>query len=127
MGRDLTLVTWGSPIKQCLQAVGVLETGGSSVDLFDLRSLSPWDQQAIVASAERTGKLVVVHEDARTTGFGQSIITEMTSHPDRFNLFLSSPQLVARKDVHIPYNPILEYAVLPDLEEVLAAIRLTME
>jgi 2-oxoisovalerate dehydrogenase E1 component len=51
----------------------------------------------------------------------------MTSRPERFNLLLSAPQLVARKDVHVPFNPTLEYAVLPDLEEVLAAIRLTME
>jgi len=68
-----------------------------------------------------------VHEDARTTGFGQCLIAEMTSRPEWFNYFLSAPQLVARKDVHIAFNPILEYAVLPDLEEVLAAIRLTME
>ncbi len=51
----------------------------------------------------------------------------MTSRPERFNLLLSPPQLVARKDIHVPYNPLLEYAALPDLEEVLAAIRVVME
>ena len=51
----------------------------------------------------------------------------MTSRPEWFNYFLSAPQLVARQDVPIPYNPILEYAVLPDLDAVLKAVRQTME
>ena len=104
-----------------------MQEEGVSVEIIDLRSIAPCDYDAIENSLRHTGRLVVVHEDARTTGFGQSIITEMVSQPRRFNLFLSPPQLVARADVHIPYNPILEYAVLPDLEDVLSAIRVTME
>ena len=60
-------------------------------------------------------------------GFGQAIIAEMMSAPERFNLFLASPQLVSRPDVHIGYNPIYEYAALPDVDEVVAAVRTTME
>lgn len=75
----------------------------------------------------KTGRLVVIHEDNRTGGFGQAIVTEMTSNPERWNLFLSPPQLVARLDVPIGFNPIYEYEALPSLEDVLHAIRVTME
>ena len=126
-GNDVTLVSWGNCLELAEQAAERMQEEGVSVEIIDLRSIAPCDYDAIENSLRHTGRLVVVHEDARTTGFGQSIITEMVSQPRRFNLFLSPPQLVARADVHIPYNPILEYAVLPDVEDVLSAIRVTME
>jgi 2-oxoisovalerate dehydrogenase E1 component len=126
-GEDVTLVAWGNCMELAEEAADHMHDEGVSVEIIDLRSIAPCDYATIETSLRHTGRLVVVHEDARTTGFGQSIITEMTSHPDRFNLFLSAPQLVARKDVHIPFNPALEYAVLPDVEEVISAIRLVME
>jgi 2-oxoisovalerate dehydrogenase E1 component len=126
-GQDVTLVAWGNGTELAEEAADHMHDEGVSVEIIDLRSISPCDYETIETSLRHTGRLVVVHEDARTTGFGQAIITEMTSHPDRFNLFLSSPQLVARKDVHVPFNPTLEYAVLPDVEEVMQAIRLVME
>lgn len=126
-GSDVTLVTWGNCTELAEQAAEHMAEENVSVEVLDLRTIVPCDYAAIEQSLKKTGRLVVVHEDARTTGFGQSVITEMTSDPKRWNLFLSPPQLVARKDVHIPFNPSLEYAVLPDLEEVLGAIRLTME
>ena len=75
----------------------------------------------------RHGRLVVVHEDSRTTGIGQAIIAEMVSTPERFNLFFAPPQLVARQDTFIGFNPILEYAALPSVEQIVTAIRTTME
>ena len=83
--------------------------------------------QSVEQSLAKTGRLVVIHEDNRTCGFGQAIITEMTSVPERFNMLLSPPQLVARYDVHIPFCPELEYAVLPDLARVMQAIQTTLE
>jgi len=71
--------------------------------------------------------LVVIHEDNRTCGFGQAIIAEVTANPKRFQLLFAPPQLVARNDIHIPYHPVLEYAVLPDLGGVIRAIRTTLE
>lgn len=126
-GNDVTLVTWGNCVELAEEAGTKLEAEGIGVEIIDLRTIVPCDYATIEESLRNTGRLVVVHEDARTTGFGQNIITEMTAYPERFNLFLSAPQLVARKDVHIPYNPILEYAVLPSVEEIINAIRLTME
>lgn len=126
-GQDVTLVSWGNCLELAEQAAETMMAEGVSVEIIDLRCIAPCDYETVAHSLQKTGRLVVVHEDARTTGFGQCLIAEMTSHPDRFNLLLSPPQLVARKDVHVPYNPALEYAVLPDLDQVLAAIRLTME
>jgi 2-oxoisovalerate dehydrogenase E1 component len=87
----------------------------------------PCDWASIERSLQKTGRLVVVHEDNRTCGFGQAVIAEMVSQPDRFDLLLSPPQLVARPDVHIPFCPDLEYALLPDVDRVLSAIRVTLE
>jgi 2-oxoisovalerate dehydrogenase E1 component len=109
------------------QAAERLAPEGISLEIIDLRTLVPCDWQTIEESLAKTGRLVVIHEDSRTCGFGQAIITEMTSVPERFNLLLSPPQLVARYDVHIPYCPELEYAILPDLPRVLQAIRTVME
>jgi 2-oxoisovalerate dehydrogenase E1 component len=126
-GTDVTLVTWGNCIELADAAADELQDEGISVEVIDLRSIVPCDWETIVRSVQHTGRLVVVHEDARTTGIGQSIIAEMVSDPDRFSLFYSAPQLVARQDTYIGYNPILEYAALPSLEEVRDAVRRTME
>jgi 2-oxoisovalerate dehydrogenase E1 component len=85
------------------------------------------DKDLIAQSLEKTGRLVVVHEDTKTCGFGQHIISEITSDPATFGLLFSSPQLVARPDVHIGYNPIYEYAALPSTDDVIAACRIAIE
>ena len=123
-GKDVTLVTYGNCIELAEEAAA---KSGVSVEIIDLRSIVPVDYDAITASVEKTGRLIVLHEDNRTCGVGQAVIAEMTRVPDRWNLFLSPPQLVAREDVHIGYNPIYEYAALPDVSQVLEAIRVVME
>lgn len=125
-GSDVTLVTWGNCIELAEEAIKKLG-GECSVEIIDLRSIVPCDYETITKSVEKTGRLVVVHEDNRTGGFGQTVIAEMTRIPERWNLFLSPPQLVAREDVHIGYNPIYEYAALPDVNQVIEAIRVTMK
>jgi 2-oxoisovalerate dehydrogenase E1 component len=99
---------------------------GISVEIVDLRSIAPCDWDGVAASLAKTGRLVVLQEDGRTCGFGQAVIAEMTAHPDRWDLFLSAPQLVARADVPVPFCPALEYAVLPDLDDLIGAIRTVM-
>ena len=73
-GRDLTLVGWGNTVAISDQAAETLETAGVSAEVIDLRTLSPWDRETIVASARRTGRLIVVHEDIRTGGLGAEIL-----------------------------------------------------
>lgn len=123
-GSDVTLVTYGNCIEVAEEAA---KKCGHSVEIIDLRSIVPIDYDAIVKSVEKTGRLVVVHEDTKTCGIGQGVIAEMTGVPERWNLFLSPPQLVARPDVHIGYNPIYEYAALPSVQQVMDAIAITME
>jgi len=126
-GGDVTLVSWGNCMDLALKAADLMHDEGAEVEVIDLRSIVPCDYATVAASLARTGRLVVVHEDSRTTGFGQSLITEMVSHEASFNSLLALPQLVARADVHVPFHPDLEYAVLPDLPSILDAIRLTLK
>jgi 2-oxoisovalerate dehydrogenase E1 component len=126
-GTDVTVVAWGNTLELAFQAAEQFAQQGVSLEIIDPRTLVPFDWETVEQSLAKTGRLVVIHEDNRTCGFGQAIITEMTSAPERFNLLLSPPQLVARYDVHIPFCPELEYAVLPDLARVMRAIQTTLE
>ena len=125
-GRDVTVVSWGNCIEQAMEAAAKLD-GDVSVEVIDLRSIVPWDFETIADSIEKTGRLVVVQEDAESCSVGQMILAKITSSPETFSNLLSPPQLVSRADVHIGYNPIYEYAALPDTQRVISAIRLTME
>jgi 2-oxoisovalerate dehydrogenase E1 component len=126
-GTDVTVVAWGNTLELAFQAAEQFAQQGVSLEIIDPRTLVPFDWETVEQSLAKTGRLVVIHEDNRTCGFGQAIITEMTSAPERFNMLLSPPQLVARYDVHIPFCPELEYAVLPDLARVMRAIQTTLE
>lgn len=126
-GADVTLVAWGNCLELAELAAQRLELEGIDLEIVDPRTLVPCDWEAIEKSVAKTGRLVVLHEDGKTAGFGQAIVSEMCSVPQRFNYFLSAPQLVATPDVYIPFCPTLEYAVLPDLERLLKAINATME
>jgi 2-oxoisovalerate dehydrogenase E1 component len=123
-GSDVTVVSYGNTMELVHEAA---TKSGVSCEIIDLRSIVPCDYETITESVAKTGRLVVVHEDTKTCGFGQSIISEMVSVPERFDLFLSPPQLVCRDDVHIGYNPIYEYAALPDVDQVVNAINIVME
>jgi 2-oxoisovalerate dehydrogenase E1 component len=125
-GEDVTVVTWGNCIEQALGAANSLD-GEVSVEIIDLRSIVPWDRDAILESLEKTGRLVVVQEDNRSCSVGQMIISDICGDPESWSLFVSAPQLVSRPDVHVGYNPIYEYAALPTMEQVIDAIRLTIE
>lgn len=125
-GSDVTIVTYGNTIEVAEEAANQL-AGEVSVEIIDLRSIVPCDWEAIEHSIEKTGRLVVLHEDNKTCSFGQTIVSEVVTTPSRFNLLLAPPQLVVREDVHIGYNPIYEYAALPDVPRLIDAIRVTME
>ena len=120
-GTDVTVVSWGNCLELVQQAADE-RAGRLSVEIIDPVSLVPCDWATIEASIEKTGRLVIVSEDTRTSSFGQAIIAEMVGSQLRFNRFLSPPLLVAREDGHIPFHPVLEYAVLPDVAKVHAAL-----
>lgn len=125
-GDDVTIVTWGNCIEQAFSAAHAL-ADECSVEIIDLRSIQPWDKETILESLEKTGRLVIVQEDGRSCSVGQMIIADIMGDPESFCYFVSAPQLVSKPDVHIGYNPIYEYAALPDVDQVINAIRITME
>ena len=125
-GSDISLVTWGNCTEQALEAAADLE-GEISCEVIDVRSIVPFDFDTVAKSLEKTGRLVVVQEDSETCSFGQTIIQKMSSDETTWGSFISAPQLVSKPDVHIGFNPVYEYAALPDTERVVAACRKVME
>src|SRR5216117_1839295 len=121
-GSDVTLVAWGNTVEKSLEALGKIDHE-VSVEFFDLRSIVPWDKDAIAASVHKTGRLVVVQEDTENCSVGQMIISHIIAQPDLWSEMVSPPILVSKANVMIGYNPIYEYAALPDVERIVAAIR----
>jgi 2-oxoisovalerate dehydrogenase E1 component len=124
-GHDVTVVAWGNCVQLVEQAAEQLPA--VSVEIIDPRTLVPFDWDAVERSVAKTGRLVVVHEDNRTCGFGEAIVAEMTASSRRFHHLLAQPELLARRDVHVPFNPELERVILPGVDDVVQAVRRTME
>ncbi len=125
-GTDVTVVCWGNILELMEKVDAYYSEIGISLEIIDLRSLVPCDMKTIAKSLEKTGRLVVVQEDNKTSSFGSTIISNIVSNTEWFSFLYAPPQLVARDDIHIPYHPSLEYAVLPSVEDVIAAIKNTL-
>ncbi|PYL52309.1 MAG: hypothetical protein DMF29_11115, partial [Verrucomicrobia bacterium] len=121
-GSDLTLVAWGNTVEKSLEALAKIDHD-ISVEMFDLRSIVPWDKSAIEESVLKTRRLLVVQEDTENCSVGQMIISHVTSQPDLWSEMASPPILVSKGNVMIGYNAIYEYAALPDVERIVAAIQ----
>src|SRR5947207_520952 len=121
-GSDVTVVAWGNTIEKSLEAIAKIENE-ISVELIDLRSIVPWDKAAIEESVHKTRRLVVVQEDTENCSVGQMIISHVTSTSELWNEMISPPVLVSKANVMIGYNPIYEYAALPDVDRIVSAIR----
>jgi 2-oxoisovalerate dehydrogenase E1 component len=125
-GSDLTLVAWGNTVEKSLEALDKIGNK-ISVELIDLRSIVPWDRSAIEKSIRKTRRLVVVQEDTENCSVGQMLISHVTSIPDLWNEMISPPILVSKANVIIGYNPIYEYAALPDVERIVSAIERSVQ
>src|SRR5438094_1615898 len=121
-GSDVTLVAWGNAVEKSFEAIAKI-SDETSVELIDLRSIVPWDKAAIEESMRKTRRLVVVQEDTENCSVGQMIISHLTGEADLWSTMISPPILVSKANVMIGYNPIYEYAALPDIERIVAAIR----
>ena len=118
-GTEVTVVTWGAMVHRCAEAA---ERLGSAVELLDLRTIAPWDREAVLASVRRTGRCLVVHEDNRTAGFGAEVAGEVA---EAAFWHLDAPvQRLAPRDIPMPYHPALLEAVLPGVDAIVAAIEL---
>ncbi len=120
-GEDLTVITWGMLVQRSLEAARKAEARlGGSVEVIDLRTLNPLDKETIIGSVRKTGKVLIVHEDTLTGGFGAEIAAIVAA--EAFDRLDAPVMRVAAKDAPIPYAPVLENAMLPQEADVLAAI-----
>jgi 2-oxoisovalerate dehydrogenase E1 component len=114
-GSDLTVVTYGATVQRALVAANqVAEDGGPSVEVIDLRTLSPWDQEAVYTSVKRTGRVIVAYEDAMSWGYGAEIAARIAD--DCFAWLDAPVKRVASTDTFVGYAPQLEDAILPQVE-----------
>jgi 2-oxoisovalerate dehydrogenase E1 component len=117
-GSDLTVITWGAMVERCEAAAAQV---GAGIDLLDLRTIVPWDEEAVLASVRKTSKVLIVHEDIGPLGFGAEIAATIAQ--EAF-LDLDGPiQRLATPAVPVPFNPGLMHALVPTIE----AIRERME
>jgi 2-oxoisovalerate dehydrogenase E1 component beta subunit len=120
-GRDLTIVTYGAMVFTALEGAGLLADEGVDVEVLDLRTLRPLDEEAILASVKKTGKCIVLHEDTRTAGIGAEIAATLS---EKIFEWLDGPILrVTAPDTPVPFAPALEAAFLPNVATLLAAAR----
>ncbi len=118
-GTDVTLIGWGSMMQEVLQAAEQLRTDGISADVVDLRTLSPMDVPTLIASVQKTGRAVVVHEAARTCGVGAEIVAQIN---EKALLSLEAPvERVTGFDTVFPL-PQLEKYYLPTVDGILDAV-----
>jgi len=124
-GDILTIVTWGAMVQKSIDAIKLCNLEKGDVDLIDLRTLNPIDWAAIHNSVEKTGKLLIVHEDLLTGGVGAEIAAKIS---DELFEELDGPiKRVAAKDCHVPYHDLLEKQVLPQTEQIVEAVNDLME
>jgi len=121
-GKDLSIVTWSAMLWKSLDAAERLEReDGLSVEVLDLRTLLPMDDAAIVATVQKTNRVLIVHEDTRTGGVAGEITARIN---DLAFEWLDAPvKRVCAHDVPLPYAPTLEDFVLPQVDDIVAAAR----
>ncbi|HZU05000.1 MAG TPA: alpha-ketoacid dehydrogenase subunit beta [Chloroflexota bacterium] len=119
-GQHVSVITYGAMVHQALEAAEQLATEGISVEVVDLRSLLPWDQETVAASVTKTNKVVICHEDNKTGGIGAEIAAFIAEE-----LFedLDGPIVrVAALDTPVPFSPALEEAVIPSTRHIVDAV-----
>jgi 2-oxoisovalerate dehydrogenase E1 component beta subunit len=122
-GSDITIVTWGASVKETLSAATQLAGEGISAEVIDLATISPIDFDTILASVEKTGRLVIVHEAPRNCAVGAEIAARIA---ERGLLFLQAPvERVAAPDIVVPLLR-LEKTYLPDEKQIMQAVRRTV-
>jgi 2-oxoisovalerate dehydrogenase E1 component len=125
-GDELTIVTWGAMVEKSRQAAAALEADeGVSVGVVDLRSIVPWDKDLVAEQVSRTGRLLVVHEDILTAGFGAEVAAWTAEHC--FDDLDAPVSRIGATDTHVAYEPTLEQAILPQVEDVKTAARKLLE
>ena len=120
-GDDISLITWGAMVYTAGEAAQKLEGEGVSVEILDLRTLAPWDKEAVLRSVEKTSKALVLHEDTLTGGFGAEIAATIAE--EAFESLDAPVRRIAAPDTPVPFSPPLEKAFIPQVEDVVAGLK----
>jgi 2-oxoisovalerate dehydrogenase E1 component len=120
-GNDITIITYGAVVPRALRAAQQASTElGVDVELIDLRTLNPYDWDAIATSVQKTGRVIIAHEDMLSWGYGAEIAARIA---DELFEYLDAPvKRVAAMDTFVAYQPILEDVILPQPEDLYRAI-----
>jgi pyruvate/2-oxoglutarate/acetoin dehydrogenase E1 component len=120
-GRDVSIITYAATVWKSLEAAELLAAEGIDVEVIDLRSLLPLDDEAIVETVRKTNRVLVVHEDTRTGGIAGEITARIN---EQCFEWLDAPVLrVTAHDVPLPFAPTLEDYVLPQVADIVTAVR----
>ncbi|TMK94745.1 MAG: alpha-ketoacid dehydrogenase subunit beta, partial [Actinobacteria bacterium] len=120
-GDDLSVVTWGAMVYTAEEAAQELAEEDVSVEIVDLRSVMPWDKAAVLESVRKTSKVLVLHEDTRTGGFGAEIAATIAE--EAFEDLDAPVKRIAAPDTPVPFSPALEKAFIPQVADVAAGLR----
>jgi acetoin:2,6-dichlorophenolindophenol oxidoreductase subunit beta len=123
-GTDVTLISYAEMVTRCLTAAAELEKDGISAEVVDLRTISPWDQDAVLASVHKTGRAVIVHEAVRTFGVGAEIAA--TLHEKLFRELKAPVGRLGAPFTPVPFAGNLEQAFLVQPDAIVEAARATM-
>jgi 2-oxoisovalerate dehydrogenase E1 component len=116
-GTDITVVTWGAMVHRCTEAATRF---GERVELIDLRTVAPWDKAAVLASVEKTGRCLVVHEDNVTAGFGAEIAATLAG--EGFWHLDAPVERLAPADIPVAYHTDLLNAIVPTVDRIVGRI-----
>ena len=120
LGEDLTILTYGNTVHHCLQAAETLEKKQKSIEVIDLRSLNPLDEEAILQSLQKTNRVLIVHEDKLFGGFGGELTALINEKG--FELLDAPVRRVGATFTPVGFHRTLEKAILPDKDKILQAI-----
>jgi 2-oxoisovalerate dehydrogenase E1 component beta subunit len=120
-GDDITLLTYGAMVQPSLEAADRLSKDGVEVEVIDLRTLLPFDKDAILRSVEKTNRAMVVHEDVKTLGIGAELAAVIME--EKFDALDAPVMRVTYPDTHCPFSNVLEAFNLPDADKITAALR----
>jgi pyruvate/2-oxoglutarate/acetoin dehydrogenase E1 component len=120
-GDDVTVIAWSRMVLEALEAAEKLAEEGISVEVVDLMSLIPLDEETIFASVKKTNRVVIVQEAWQTCGFGAEVTARIQ---EKVFDYLDAPVIrVAGMDTHIPFSPVLENTVVPTADTIANGIR----
>jgi len=120
-GTDVSVITWGAMVYTAEEAAAKLDSEGVSAEIVDLRSILPWDREAVLASVRKTSKVLVLHEDTRTGGFGAEIVATIAE--EAFEDLDAPVKRITAPDTPVPFSPPLEKAFIPQVADVVAGLR----